>query len=207
MHNKHNQPTHPGEVDLRGSFAHRILEANRLGAERSQDPIAHDPRLKLDTESAADYFGLNAQQKETLSPDSKRALTVLVWEIDNIIERKPVPTEAERELNVQYAKDMGDVFGGVDIVKEYDDHLRKHPAAVQDAEFAELVGQCVDMADLVVRGNYMLTEFLSARYDEVLEYETGKFGLGRESDPVLEAKRRIDEEHGLHNKPSDLFKP
>jgi hypothetical protein len=193
-------------------------------SEYADEKAVADPRLKLDLNSAMDFFGLTTEQKAALEEAGgkykyeQRALTVLMWKIEEVIDQYPFPTEAERQVIVEYAaaldpEQLAKYCDGDSslLIKEYDDNMRSYPPAERDTDFREEVSQYIAMADLVLRGNYMLIRSLGgmlglgseSEFDQIVKIETRE--LAREKNPILEASRAVNQQHGWDKNPSNLF--
>lgn len=210
-------PTHPAEFPLPGSFAELIEGANDRTSEHYAKHLAEDPRLKLDLDSSMDFFDLTPEQKEELDDRGKKALTALVWHIEDLIDENPVPTAEERQLALERGQELAAedpeklirIFGSDDplaVVKEYDEMLRTDPPAERDAYFKEEVKQLIDLADLVLKGNRIVIRALAGNgfdrgeYGDMLRSEVND--LKDEPDPKVAAVQAMNEEHGWDKKPA-----
>ena len=164
--------TYPSEIPAEASMASMIWAAN---SEHRQATEPYDP-FHLEVDSASEFFGLDNEQMMSLNPRQKRALTFLMWQIDDQTQEGETADAVLKEHNEEtvpwYIKEHG-VTDPDEI-----DELRFTPEDAimkvgQDEDaFEEFVNEQLDMASLVVAGNRTLTKRLNDEYAKKIQRET-----------------------------------
>lgn len=160
--------TYPGEVPAPSEMMHDVYRANF--SPYGQVLKENNPFI-LETESALDFFCLDNVQRDEISQVGKRALTLLMWLIDDATQ----DGSTLDYLHTWYDDWISELPEDerVDFVESYSltpEGIQNEHARAEE-KFVKLVGECIDMASLVVSGNETLAYKLSEEYTRKVSHD------------------------------------
>ncbi len=177
-----NKASYPSELPAIGPVASDIMDANYRAMHQANNP---NHPFNLETDKAADFFQLDNEQTDKLRPKQKRALTYLMYQLDDEADQAETPAFIKKANDEYSERELAKIEAEKDetlkqeLEQDYKEDYKevsaddaKHFAAEADERFEKTAKEYIELAGLVVAGNFLVIDMLDERYARMIELET-----------------------------------